>query len=327
MTILEAMQNNLLTPMPLFFALGLLAKLIGSDLKIPDAIYTALVLYLLTAIGFRGGAEIHEVGIGTIWAALLAAAFLGVLIPCIGFVVLRHVGRFSIHDAAAVAGHYGSVSAVTFAAASQFLTSLNIHPEPYMSAFLAIMEPIGIVAAIFLARAALQVGSVAGRRWLRPVLHEVLTGKGSLILLGALGIGYLSGPGGQAMTKPFFVDPFKGILCLFMLEMGLLAAQRLAEVRRVGFFLVAFAVCMPVLYGLFGVLAGGAVGLSMAGATLLGALAASASYIAAPAAMRISLPEANPSLYLTASLGITFPFNLAFGIPLYFWFSTSLWGV
>jgi hypothetical protein len=306
MTILEAMQNNLLTPMPLFFALGLLAKLIGSDLKIPDAIYTALVLYLLTAIGFRGGAEIHEVGIGTIWAALLAAAFLGVLIPCIGFVVLRHVGRFSIHDAAAVAGHYGSVSAVTFAAASQFLTSLNIHPEPYMSAFLAIMEPIGIVAAIFLARAALQVESVAGRRWL---------------------IGYLSGPGGQAMTKPFFVDPFKGILCLFMLEMGLLAAQRLAEVRRVGFFLVAFAVCMPVLYGLFGVLAGGAVGLSMAGATLLGALAASASYIAAPAAMRISLPEANPSLYLTASLGITFPFNLAFGIPLYFWFSTSLWGV
>jgi hypothetical protein len=128
MTILEAMQNNLLTPMPLFFALGLLAKLIGSDLKIPDAIYTALVLYLLTAIGFRGGAEIHEVGIGTIWAALLAAAFLGVLIPCIGFVVLRHVGRFSIHDAAAVAGHYGSVSAVTFAAASQFPHLLK-HPS------------------------------------------------------------------------------------------------------------------------------------------------------------------------------------------------------
>ena len=326
MTALDAMQSNLLTPMPLFFALGLLAKLVGSDLKVPDAIYTALVLYLLTAIGLRGGAEIHEVGLGTIWAALLAAAFLGLLIPCVGFIVLRSLGGFSIHDAAAVAGHYGSVSAVTFAAASQFLTSLNIHPEPYMSAFLAIMEPIGIVAAIFLARVALQVESTPGNSWLRPVIHEVFTGKGSLILLGALVIGYISGPEGQAMTKAFFVDPFKGVLCLFMLEMGILATQRLAEVRRVGVFLVVFAICMPILYGLFGVVAGGAVGLSVAGATLLGVLAASASYIAAPAAMRVSLPEANPSLYLTASLGITFPFNLAFGIPLYFWFASHLWG-
>jgi uncharacterized protein len=326
MTILEAMQTNLLTPMPLFFALGLVARLIGSELKVPDAIYTGLVLYLLTAIGLKGGEEIHEIGFGSIWPALLAAAFLGVLIPCVGFVILRHVGRFSVPDAAAVAGHYGSVSAVTFAAGSQFLTTLDFHPEPYMSAFLAIMEPIGIVAAIFLARAAEQVESMAGERWLRPVLHEVLTGKGSIILLGALVIGYLSGSEGQVMTRAFFVDPFKGVLCLFMLEMGLLAAQRLREVRAVGLFLVAFAVCMPMLYGLFGVVTGGAVGLSVAGATLLGVLAASASYIAAPAAMRISLPEANPSLYLTASLGITFPFNLSIGIPLYFWLASLLWG-
>lgn len=312
--------------MPLFFALGLIAKLIGSELKVPEAIYSGLVLYLLTAIGLKGGAEIHEVGLGSIWLALLAAVFLGVLIPCIGFVILRKLGRFSIHDAAAVAGHYGSVSAVTFAAASQFLTTLNTHPEPYMSAFLAIMEPIGIVAAIFLARAALQVETTSDNGWIRPVLHEVLTGKGSLILLGALVIGYLSGSEGQAMTKPFFVDPFKGVLCLFMLEMGLLAAQRISEVRMVGVFLVLFAVCMPMFYGFFGVVTGGAIGLSVAGATLMGVLAASASYIAAPAAMRISLPEANPSLYLTASLGITFPFNLAVGIPLYFWFASRLWG-
>ena len=326
MTILETIHTNLLTPMPLFFALGLIAKLIGSELKIPEAIYSGLVLYLLTAIGLKGGAEIHEVGFGSMWLALLAAACLGALIPCVGFVILRKLGRFSIHDAAAVAGHYGSVSAVTFATASQFLTALSIHPEPYMSAFLAIMEPIGIVAAIFLARAALQVETTSNNGWIRPVLHEVLTGKGSLILLGALVIGYLSGPEGQAMTKPFFVDPFKGVLCLFMLEMGLLAAQRLSEVRMVGVFLVLFAVCMPMLYGFFGVVTGGAIGLSVAGATLLGVLAASASYIAAPAAMRISLPEANPSLYLTASLGITFPFNLAVGIPLYFWFASRLWG-
>jgi hypothetical protein len=325
MTVLEAMQTNLLTPMPLFFALGLLAKLVGSELKVPDALYTGLVLYLLTAIGLKGGVEIHEIGLGAIWAALAAAVFLGIAIPCIGFAVLRYAGKFSVPDAAAVAGHYGSVSAVTFAAASQFLATLNIHPEPYMSAFLAIMEPIGIVAAIFLARAAAQVETTSDHHWLRSVLHEVLTGKGSLILLGALVIGYLSGAEGHAMTKAFFVDPFKGVLCLFMLEMGLLAAQRLAEVRTVGPFLVTFAVCMPVLYGLFGVITGGMVGLSVAGATLLGVLAASASYIAAPAAMRMSLPEANPSLYLTASLGITFPFNLSFGIPFYFWLAKLLW--
>lgn len=326
MDILQAIQTNLLTPMPLFFALGLIAKLVGSELKVPEALYTGLVLYLLTAIGLKGGAEIHEIGFRSIWVALSAAAFLGVLIPCIGFVILRKVGRFSVHDSAAVAGHYGSVSAVTFAAASQFLVTLDFHPEPYMSAFLAIMEPIGIVAAIVLARAAIQVESAAGQSWLRPALHEVLTGKGSLILLGALVIGYVSGAEGTAMTKAFFVDPFKGVLCLFMLEMGLLAAQRLREVRTVGMFLVGFAICMPVVYGLCGVVTGGAVGLSIAGATLLGVLAASASYIAAPAAMRISLPEANPSLYLTASLGITFPFNLAFGIPLYFWLASALWG-
>jgi hypothetical protein len=324
----QAIQANLLTPMPLFFALGVVASLVRSDLKVPEQMYTGLVLYLLTAIGLKGGAEIHEVGFRSIWATLLAAAFLGAFIPCVGFVILRKIGKFSVHDAAAVAGHYGSVSAVTFAAGSQFLSSLNFHPEPYMSAFLAIMEPIGIVAAIFLARVMLQLeelDSVRQRGWLRPVLSEVLTGKGTIVLLGALMIGYLSGPDGHVMTKAFFVDPFKGVLCLFMLEMGLLAAQRMAEVRAVGSFLVGFALLMPMVYGLMGVVTGAVVGLSIAGATLLGVLAGSASYIAAPAAMRLSLPQANPSFYLTASLGITFPFNIAFGIPLYFWFASLLW--
>ena len=329
MDVLQAIEANLLTPMPLFFALGVFASLVRSDLKVPEPMYTGLVLYLLTAIGLKGGAEIHEVGFSSIWMMLLAAAFLGAFIPCVGFVILRKAGGFSVHDAAAVAGHYGSVSAVTFAAGSQFLTTLNLQPEAYMSAFLAIMEPIGIVAAIFIARVMLQleqVDSSSETGWLRNVLSEVLTGKGTIILLGALLIGYLSGPEGHAMTKAFFIDPFKGVLCLFMLEMGLLAAQRLAEVRAVGTFLVGFALLMPIVYGLLGVVTGAVVGLSIAGATLLGVLSASASYIAAPAAMRLSLPQANPSFYLTASLGITFPFNIAFGIPLYFWFATALWG-
>jgi hypothetical protein len=162
--------------------------------------------------------------------------------------------------------------------------------------------------------------------WLRPVLHEAITGKGSMILLGALVIGYISGPEGIAVTKPFFGDLFKGVLCLFMLEMGLVAGYRLAEVRAVGRFLILFGIFMPIIDGTLGVLTGGIVGLSIGGATMLGVLAASASYIAAPAAMRISLPEANPSLYLTASLGITFPFNIAMGIPLYFWFAKLVFG-
>jgi hypothetical protein len=326
MEVLHAIQANLLTPIPLFFALGLFATLVRSELKVPEPLYIGLVLYLLAAIGLKGGAEIHEVGLGTILIPLVAAALLGIIIPCVAYVILRRIGRFSIHDAAAIAGHYGSVSAVTFAVASQFLASLQLHPEAYTSAFLAIMEPIGIVAAIFLARFAFQIESTGRNGWLKQVLHEVMTGKGTLILLGALLIGYLSGPQGTAVTKAFFVDPFKGVLCLFMLEMGLLAGQRLTEVRAVGVFLIAFGILMPIINGLFGVITGGAVGLSVGGATLLGVLAASASYIAAPAAARISLPEANPSLYLTASLGITFPFNIALGIPLYFWFAKTVWG-
>ncbi len=334
MSMLQTIQANLLTPMPLFFALGLVATLIRSDLKVPESLYVGLVLYLLAAIGLKGGAEIEAVGLAAIWLPLLAACLLGMIIPCVGYLVLRKIGRFSIHDAAAIAGHYGSVSAVTFAVASQFLTGLQHHPEAFTSAFLAIMEPIGIVAAIFLARLALKIDGTgdaddhteAERAWLKPVLREVMTSTGTLILLGALLIGYLSGERGTEATKPFFEEPFKGVLCLFMLEMGLVAGQRLHEVRSVGPFLVGFGILMPIIYGLFGVLIGGTVGLSLGGATLLGVLSASASYIAAPAAMRISLPEANPSLYLTASLGITFPFNIALGIPLYFWFARALWG-
>lgn len=346
MDVFHTIQANLLTPMPLFFALGLIATLIRSDLKMPEAVYKGLVLYLLVAIGLKGGAEIKAVGLTTIWLPLLASALLGLVIPCIGYVILRKIGRFSIHDSAAVAGHYGSVSAVTFAVASQFLVSLKLRPEAYTSAFLAIMEPIGIVAAIFLARTALRiegepfalkvegepsaendtVAQDTSRGWLKPVLREVLTGTGTLILLGALSIGYLSGAHSLEATKPFFDAPFKGVLCLFMLEMGLLAGQRLHEIRSVGAFLLIFGILMPIIYAMLGVMIGSVVGLSLGGATLLGVLSASASYIAAPAAMRISLPEANPSLYLTASLGITFPFNIAFGIPLYFWFARLIWG-
>ncbi|MGH7231961.1 MAG: sodium-dependent bicarbonate transport family permease [Nitrospiraceae bacterium] len=330
--LLEAIGHNLTAPMPLFFALGILATLIRSDLKVPEALYIGLTLYLLAAIGLHGGAEIREVGITAIWMPLVGAIFLGMITPCIGYVILRKMGKFSIHDAAAIAGHYGSVSAVTFAVATQFLASLQVKPEGYVSAFLAVLEPTGVVVGILLARMALQIegqkngNGEKGQPWINKVLHEAITGKGSMILLGALIIGYISGPEGIAVTKPFFGDLFKGVLCLFMLEMGLVAGLRLAEIRAVGKFLIIFGIFMPIIDGTLGVLMGDFVGLSLGGATMLGVMAASASYIAAPAAMRISLPEANPSLYLTASLGITFPFNIAMGIPLYFWFAKVLFG-
>jgi hypothetical protein len=335
-TLLDAIGHNLTAPMPLFFALGILATLIRSELKVPDALYIGLTLYLLGAIGLHGGAEIREVGIIAIWMPIVACFMLGSLIPVAGYFILRYIGKFSIYDSAAIAGHYGSVSAVTFAVATQFLSSLQVKPEGYLSAFLAILEPTGVVVGILLARIALQMEmrrhSESGEikrtsgGWIQPVLHEALTGTGSMILLGALVIGYISGPDGIAVTKPFFGDLFKGVLCLFMLEMGLVAGRRLAEVRAVGVFLIVFAICMPVIDGILGVLVGGFVGLSVGGATMLGVMAASASYIAAPAAMRISLPEANPSFYLTASLGITFPFNIAMGIPLYFWLAKLVFG-
>ena len=324
-SLLEAIGHNLTAPMPLFFVLGILATLMRSDLKVPEALYIGLTLYLLGAIGLHGGAEIREVGLVAIWMPLMGTLFLGILIPIMGYYILRKIGKFSIHDAAAVAGHYGSVRAVTFAVATQFLLSLHVQPEGYVSAFLAVLEPTGVVVGILMARMALQAkGTGKEKGWLKSVLHESITGKGSIILLGALVIGYISGPEGIAVTKPFFGDLFKGVLCLFMLEMGLVAGLRLAEVKSVGTFLIIFGILMPILDGMLGVLTGDLVGLSLGGATMLGVMAASASYIAAPAAMRISLPEANPSLYLTASLGITFPFNIAMGIPLYYWFAKVL---
>jgi len=330
-SLLEAIGHNLTAPMPLFFVLGILATLIRSDLKVPEALYIGLTLYLLAAIGLHGGAEIREVGLTAIWIPLMGTMFLGILIPIVGYFILRKIGKFSIHDAAAIAGHYGSVSAVTFAVATQFLSSLQVRQEGYVSAFLAVLEPTGVVIGILLARMALQAegqasGSTKQTGWVRRVLHEAITGKGSMILLGALVVGYTSGPEGIAVTKPFFGDLFKGVLCLFMLEMGLVAGLRLAEVKTVGKFLIIFGILMPIFDGMLGVLTGDFVGLSLGGATMLGVMAASASYIAAPAAMRISLPEANPSLYLTASLGITFPFNIAMGIPLYYWFARMLFG-
>lgn len=318
MDLLEALRVNLLSPAVLFFVLGVMATLVKSDLRFPEALYVTLTIYLLTAIGFKGGVAIAEAGLGTVWRPVLAAGLLGALIPLGTYPVLRFLGRLPAVDAAAIAAHYGSVSAVTFIAATNFLTQIHQPYERYAAAFLAVMESPAIVMGVLLGQSARRDRRSPWGGTTRRALREAVFGRSVLLLVGALVIGALVGPRGMAQVEGFFVTPFQGVLALFLLEMGMVAARRVEDLKKVGPFLLGFGVAAPLVQGGLGVLAGQFVGLSLGGTTLLGVLAASASYIAAPAAMRLSLPEANPTLYLTSALAITFPFNLTCGIPVCF---------
>ncbi len=318
MDLLTAIQSNLLSPAILFFVLGIFAAVSKSDLKFPDALYTTLTIYLLVAIGFKGGVAVHQAGIGTVWLPALAAMALGALIPLWTYPILRKAGGFSIADAGAIAAHYGSVSAVTFIAATNFLKGIHQPYESYASAFLAVMESPAIIVGVMLGKGALGGKLSFTDAGMRHALRDAVLGKGVLLLVGSLIIGTLSGPNGMTMVEGFFVTPFQGVLALFLLEMGMVAGRRLGDLKKVGFFLVVFGITAPLVHGTVGVLLGTWVGLSAGGCTLLGVLASSASYIAAPAAVRLSLPEANPTYSLTAALAITFPFNITFGVPLYF---------
>lgn len=313
---LDLVRINLLSPVVLSFLLGIFATLAKSDLRIPDELYTALSIYLLFAIGLKGGAALSATSPADFAAPALATLALGIVVPAWCYAVLRRLGGFGVADAAALAAHYGSVSAVTFIATLSFVEAVGAPPEGFMPALVAILEVPAIVLALWIARVG-RSGAGAEGDHAGEALREILTGKSIVLLLGGLAIGVASGTKGFEEVRPFFFDPFKGVLCLFLLEMGMTAAKRFRDFARVGAFLVAFALIAPVLNGALGVVLGAWAGLSLGGATVLGAMAASASYIAAPAAVRIGIPEANPAFYLTASLAITFPFNLTVGIPLY----------
>ncbi len=313
MEILDLVRLNLLSPMVLAFVLGVIATLVHSDLKFPEELYIGLSIYLLLAIGLKGGAALSETPLASFLGPALVTLVLGVTIPIVAYVILRRLGRFEVADAAALAAHYGSVSAVTFAAVQTFLEALKVPYEGYMPTLVAVLEVPAIIVALLIARVAMGQGGNWGE-----VIRELLAGKSILLLLGGLTIGVLAGQAGLKQVAPLFVDPFKGALTLFLLEMGMVAARRLRDLRTVGVFLIGFGVVMPVASGIAGIWLGQLAGLSQGGAVVLGTLAASASYIAAPAAVRIALPQANPSYYLTAALAITFPFNLAIGIPLYY---------
>jgi hypothetical protein len=306
---LEALQANLLSPMVLAFALGGMATLVRSDLKVPDALYDSLAIYLLLAIGLKGGVALSEARLGEVALPALATLALGAVTPVWCVAILRRLGRLDRVNAAAIAAHYGSVSAVTFIACLAFLQGIGQTYEGFVPALVALLEVPGIVVALLLARR----GSEA--HWGQTV-RELVTGKSVVLLVGGLTIGWVTGRPGFSHVAPLFEGLFKGALVLFLLEMGLVAARRFRDLRRAGPFLIGFGLVMPVVHAALGVGLGTLAGLSVGGSTVLAVLAASASYIAAPAAVRIALPEANPSLYLTASLAVTFPFNLAVGIPL-----------
>jgi hypothetical protein len=314
-SILAAAGENLISPVILCFVLGFGAAMSRSDLSFPEAIAKGMSLYLLFSIGFKGGAGVAGYGADLrLMAALIVGILLSLLLPVFAFVLLRSLAQVSVVDAAAVAGHYGSISIVTFLAASSLLAERGISSEGYMVAVAAAMEAPAILSALWLAA---RWGD-AGKRDDRNMWREVLLNGSIVLLVGAFVIGWTTGKDGLAQIEGFVVSPFKGVLCLFLLDMGLVAGRGLLSSRgALTPKLVAFGVLMPLVGSVFGLAAGLTLGLSLGGVMLLTVLCASASYIAVPAAMRVALPQANSALSLTLSLGVTFPFNLIFGIPLY----------
>ena len=323
MDLLSSLGSAILTPMVLAFLLGILATLVKSDLKFPEGLYVGLTIYLLFAIGLKGGVKLSAISLSEFLKPAMIAILMCTCIPIISYLLLRYIGKFSIINASAIAAHYGSVSAVTFSEATAYMEFMQIPFEGYMASLLAIMEVPAILVAIFIAK---YLDSKEETNW-KKILHELFTGKGNILLIGGMTIGILSGKKGMEQISPLFEAPFRGVLVLFLLEVGMITGKKLYDLKSVGFFLVAFGIIMPFIHAIIGIYLSHKIGLSMGGSVIFGTLCASASYIAAPAAVRLALPEASPSYYLTASLAITFPFNVVFGLPIYLNFAKSIYGV
>ena len=313
--------DALLQPVVLFFLLGALAALARSDLAIPEAVAKGISLYLMMSIGLRGGGEVAESGFThDMLLAGGAGLALSFLLPLPAFWLLRTLGKLDRTNAAAVAAHYGSVSVVTFATGSEILRQAGMAPAGFMVGVLAVMETPAIISGLLLAR-------TAGKDSLAPrggLLHETFLNGSVILLLGSFLIGLIDGKEGLKAVAPMFDVPFRGMLCIFLLDMGLIAARRLMDRRALTLRTVLLALALPVMNGSFGVVLGTALGLDPGSAAALGILAGSASYIAVPAVMRLALPAADPGLYLGMSLAVTFPFNLTLGIAFYGWLAALL---
>lgn len=305
----------------LFFIFGLAAGLLRSELKLPAALYDSLSLVLLLTIGLKGGEGLAQQAVLPLLPQLGLVIVLGVVQTLLAFAVLSLIGKLGRADAASTAAHYGSVSVATFAVGANWLTTRGIAFEPQLAIFLTVMEVPAILVGIVLAR-----GIGQQTDW-RGLAHETFLGKGVTLLLGGMLVGWVAGPVGLEPVKGLFYDLFKGALALFLLEMGLIVAHQAGELRKRGLFIIAFGVLMPLFSAMLGLACGLALGLSVGGVTLLSTLAASASYIAVPATMRLAVPEANPVLSLAAVLGVTFPFNILVGIPLYHRLALQFTGV
>lgn len=314
MDLIDILQLNVFSPMVLAFLLGILAVIVRSDLKIPEQVYSLISIYLLFAIGLKGGFDLARSSTANFGAAALVAALIGSVLPLTSFWLLRRFGGQDATNAVSVAIHYGGVSAVTLSACITFLSEAGEVFEGFMPTIYVIMELPSVIVGLVLA--SWFIGST--KQSLGAAVRSALTSKGFLLLGGGVIIGLISGEAGYQQVKPFFMDLFPGFLSLFLLEMGTLVGERLKDLRRMGWHLLAFSLFMPPVHGLFGIWLGTLAGLTTGGAMLMGTMAASASYIIAPAVVEANIPEADVTYALTAALVVTFPFNLTLGLPIYY---------
>jgi len=300
-------------PVILFFILGFIACLVKSDLRIPQSFYNVLSIYLLLSIGIKGGIELYKTDFDKVILPILGTLLLGTVITLVAFLILKKILKFNLDDAAAIAMHYGSVSAVTFAVVTSYMNSKQIPYEEFMTVLLVMLE----VPAIAVALIIFNYSRKSKETKFADIFHEIIFGKSMMLLLGGLIIGAFISYSGNKQLNFFFLDLFKGFLAIFMLEMGVVTAERFSDLKKIGIKLIAFGLIMPLISFSIGMFMAKFLHLSMGGAIVLGTMAASASYIAAPTAARISIPNANPTYYLSAALGVTFPFNIILGIPIY----------
>lgn len=310
----DLILSNLTSPAVICFVIGAFAALVKSDLRVPPQVHETISMYLLFAIGLKGGIALSSTSMEEILHPMLATLALGVITPVTAYVLARRFGKLDVINAAAIAAHFGSVSAVTFMASLNFAEQSKITYEGFLTALLVVMEIPGIIVALALA------GWLSSTKEVKivHVVQEALTGKSVILLAGGLLVGLMGDRAGVNAITTVFITPFQGVLVFFLLEMGVVAASRLREVKAAIPFMAVFGTLVPLIFGTLGAVAGMLAGLSSGGAAILATMTASASYIAAPAAVKMALPEANPGLYLTTSISITLPFNIIIGIPLYF---------
>ena len=300
-----------------FFILGIVCQLLGAKMAFPEGLYKTLSMFLMIAIGLKGGIALQQHVDPALVSMSIAVVAFGLLLPLVAYPILRYFGQLDKINAGAIAAHYGSVSVATYAVAVALLEAQNIAYEAYFPLFVVLLEMPAILVGLVLAKGNFKVVNA------HFVKQELIANQSILLMLGSLIIGYI---GGSSVTKlaPFFIELFSGVLALFLLKMGLIAGEQLSSLKKNSVFLISFAMLMPLLGGLAGTGLGVMLSLSAGGIALMAVLGASASYIAAPSAMRIAVPEANPTLSLTASLAITFPFNITVGIPLFYQISTFM---